>query len=115
MGKKKGNGASSVFPERCVAVQGRKEVAMPVNTASGSRKNPGICSCAQFYRIERQVLVFLLILASTFIPPITAMCRKFAVINLFQQYDITIKVGSYYSELTKMQHQLMNLSIAIQS
>lgn len=41
MGKKKGNGASSVFPERCVAVEGRKEVAMPVNTASGSRKNLG--------------------------------------------------------------------------
>lgn len=48
MGKKKGNGASSVFPERCVAVEGRKEVAMAVNTASGSKKKLGSAPVPSF-------------------------------------------------------------------
>lgn len=48
-----------------------------------------MCSCAQLYRIERQVFVFFfLILVSTFILPITVTCCKFTVINLFQHYGI---------------------------
>lgn len=41
MEKKKGNGACSVFPEKRVAVEGRKGLAVPVNTVSGSKKNLG--------------------------------------------------------------------------
>lgn len=89
MEKKKRNGVSSVLPEKSIAVEGRKGLAMPMNKVSGSKKKPEMCSCAQLYRIERQVFVFFfLILVSTFILPITVTCCKFTVINLFQHYDI---------------------------
>lgn len=58
MEKKKRNGVSSVLPEKSIAVEGRKGLAMPMNKVSGSKKKPEMCSCAQLYRIERQVFVF---------------------------------------------------------
>lgn len=39
MEKKKRNGVSSVLPEKSIAVEGRKGLAMPMNKVSGSKKN----------------------------------------------------------------------------